>query len=113
MQYLRMGPTPWVMTSQPASVSMGEPQLPILTDSHISARTQEQLRIVPVMRVVGEHDEEVFVVLAGKHGVAAIDAPGKKRHAFVLHGAAIEREHAEVQEIVRLDATAAGSTRPL
>ena len=28
MQYFRIGPTPWLITSQPASVSMGEPQLP-------------------------------------------------------------------------------------
>ena len=28
MAYRRMGPTPWVSTSQPASVSIGEPQLP-------------------------------------------------------------------------------------
>ena len=34
MQYLRIGPTPWVITSQPASVSIGEPQLPIFTVSH-------------------------------------------------------------------------------
>ena len=28
MQYFRMGPTPWLSTSHPASVSMGDPQLP-------------------------------------------------------------------------------------
>ena len=55
------------------------------------------------MRVFGEHDEEVFVVLPREHRVAATDAAGKKRHAFVLHGVAIQREHAEVQEIERLD----------
>ena len=37
MQYFRMGPTPWVSTSHPAGVSMGEPQLPTFTDSQISA----------------------------------------------------------------------------
>ena len=31
---MRIGPTPWVSTSQPASVSMGEPQLPSCTISH-------------------------------------------------------------------------------
>ncbi len=34
MQYFRIGPTPCVMTSQPASVSTGEPQFPIFTISH-------------------------------------------------------------------------------
>jgi hypothetical protein len=28
----RIGPTPWLITSQPASVSIGEPQLPILDE---------------------------------------------------------------------------------
>ena len=36
MQYLRIGPTPCVITNHPASVSIGDPQLPIFTDSHIS-----------------------------------------------------------------------------
>jgi hypothetical protein len=33
MQYFRMGPTPWLRTSHPASVSMGDPQFPIWTSS--------------------------------------------------------------------------------
>ena len=33
MQYLRIGPTPWLSTSHPASVSMGDPQFPIWTHS--------------------------------------------------------------------------------
>ena len=32
-----MGPTPWVRTSQPSGVSMGEPQLPIWIRSHESS----------------------------------------------------------------------------
>ena len=36
MQYFRIAPTPWVRTIQPASVSMGEPQLPIFTASHMA-----------------------------------------------------------------------------
>ena len=28
MQYFRIGPTPWLRTSHPASVSMGDPQFP-------------------------------------------------------------------------------------
>ena len=34
MAYLRIGPTPCVRTSQPASVSIGDPQLPSWTNSH-------------------------------------------------------------------------------
>ena len=36
IEYFRIAPTPWVSTSQPASVSIGEPQLPIWTYSHCS-----------------------------------------------------------------------------
>ena len=37
MEYCRIGPTPWLRTSQPASVSIGEPQFPICTISHGNA----------------------------------------------------------------------------
>src|SRR5579863_404169 len=32
--YVRIGPTPWVRTSHPSGVSIGEPQLPTWTRSH-------------------------------------------------------------------------------
>ena len=82
---------------------MGEPQLPILHELPRLAGTEQELRVVPEMRVVGEHDEEVLVVLPREHGVAAVDAPREERHAFVLHRAAVEREDAEGEEVVRLD----------
>jgi hypothetical protein len=34
MEYSRMGPTPWVRTSHPSTVSTGEPQLPVCVSSH-------------------------------------------------------------------------------
>ncbi len=34
MAYSRIGPTPWVRTSHPAGVSIGEPQLPSWISSH-------------------------------------------------------------------------------
>ena len=34
IEYVRIGPTPWVSTSQPSLVSIGEPQLPTCTASH-------------------------------------------------------------------------------
>src|SRR5450631_1066452 len=34
IEYFRDAPTPWLSTNQPASVSIGEPQLPICTNSH-------------------------------------------------------------------------------
>ena len=50
-QYRRIGPTPWVSTSQPLGVSIGEPQLPILKSSHgcsglITATGSSHLNIV-------------------------------------------------------------------
>jgi hypothetical protein len=33
MQYVRRGPTPWLRTSHPASVSIGDPQFPSWTSS--------------------------------------------------------------------------------
>ena len=36
MLYVRIGPTPWVSTSQPASVSIGGPQFPSWSVSQAS-----------------------------------------------------------------------------
>ena len=77
---------------------MGEPQLPIFTASHGRAGPA-QLWIAPEMRVVGIHEEKVFVILAGDHGIASVDAAGKEGHAFVLHGASIQRDRAEIEKI--------------
>ncbi len=63
----------------------------------------QKLRLAPEMGIVRKHQEEVFVVLPRDHRVAAVDAPREERHAFVLHGAAIERDGAEAQEIAGLE----------
>src|ERR1700730_506984 len=34
IEYFLTGPTPWVSNSQPLSSSIGDPQLPICTNSH-------------------------------------------------------------------------------
>ena len=44
MQYLRMGPTPWLRTSHPASVSIGDPQFPIWISSQGNAGLRSTLR---------------------------------------------------------------------
>ena len=54
------------------------------------------------MNVVGEHDENVLVVLAREHGVVAVDFAREQRHAFVLHGGAVERDELEMNEVRRL-----------
>ena len=67
------------------------------------ARFAEQLGIAPEMGMIGEHEEEVLIVLPGDHGVAPMDAAGKQCHPLVLHGAPIERERAKMQEIRGLE----------
>ena len=91
------------MTSQPSRVSMGEPQLPIFTNSHGCRGVSQEPRVVPEMDVVRKHQVEALVILARDHREAAVDAAREERHAFVLHGVAIQRHHAEVLKIRRLD----------
>lgn len=66
-------------------------------------RAQDDLRVVPVVEIVGKHDEDIFIVLSRQHRIAAVNAAREQCHALVLHGAAIEREHAEVEKVLRLD----------
>ena len=65
-------------------------------------RRQQQLGRLPEMDVGGKHQENIFVVLAREHGVAAIDLARKQRHAFVLHGGAVQRAEFEMDEVRRL-----------
>ncbi len=52
---------------------------------------------------VGEHDEKVFVILTRQHRVTPAHAPWKQRHPFVLHRSAVQRKHAKVKEVLRLN----------
>ncbi len=99
MEYLRIGPTPWLSTSQPASVSIGEPQLPICRNSQRVGRLHERLPGVPEMEIVGIHQVEVLAVLARDHDVLAADPAREKRHALALHLAAVQRADLEVEKI--------------
>src|ERR1700730_10022553 len=51
------------------------------------------------MRVVGESEEKILIVLSRKHGVAPVYASRKESHAFVLHCRSVKGQDAEVQEI--------------
>ena len=51
------------------------------------------------MDVVGKHQVDVLVVLAGKHGIAAADLPWEERHTFVFRGRSIQGNELKVQEI--------------
>ena len=84
MQYFRIGPTPWLRTSHPASVSIGDPQFPSWTSSQGKAGLRSTLALIPEVDVVGKHQVDVLVVLAGEHGIAAVDLPREDGHAFVF-----------------------------
>src|SRR5580692_5566147 len=62
----------------------------------------QHLVLIPEMDVLGKHEVDVLVVLAGEHGVESIDFPGKERHALVLGGGAVQGDESEVQEVKSL-----------
>src|SRR5436190_1208531 len=51
------------------------------------------------MRVVRKHEEQVFIILAGDHGIASVDAPGEEGHAFVLYCPSVEGESAKIKKV--------------
>ena len=102
MQYFRIAPTPCVNTSQPASVSIGEPQLPSLMNSHGCAGASRIFGSAQKWMFGGKHEQNIFVVLSRKHGELPVDFARKQRHALVLHGRAVERAEFEMHEIRRL-----------
>jgi len=63
----RRGPTPWLRTSQPASVSMGDPQFPKLDQFPGEHWFKEHLAFIPEVDIVRKHEVDVLIVLAGEH----------------------------------------------
>jgi hypothetical protein len=49
--------------------------------------------------VVRKHQVDVLIVLAGEHGVEAIDFPGEESHAFVLSGRTVQGDKPKEKEI--------------
>ena len=45
------------------------------------------------------HQEQVFIVLAADHGIAAVELPRKQRHALAAGGTALERPEFDRLEI--------------
>ena len=62
-----------------------------------------QIWVAPVVGIVGEHDEEIFIVLTREHGVTPSDAARKEGHAFILNCSAVQCENAKVKEVLRLN----------
>src|SRR5690348_1967081 len=55
--------------------------------------------LIPEVHVVGKHQVNVLVVLAGEHSVLAVDLSWKDGHAFVLSSRTIERNKVKQKEI--------------
>ena len=91
------------MTSQPSSVSRGEPQLPIWSSSHerlgrCSSVTSAQCRTsVDVARWRFSRSRRDSITYL------PLDPPREQRHALVLRGGPVERRDAERREVVGLD----------
>ena len=95
MQYCRIGPTPWVIRSQPASVSIGEPQLPICTTCQANSGTWSSRASSQTPTSGGLHVVEVLVIDARDHRVSSVDPPREERHALVLGALAGEQPHVD------------------
>ena len=103
MEYSRIGPTPWVRTSQPASVSTGEPQFPIWSSSHGRVGVCS-VRASPHQTPSGEVAMAVVLpVPAGEGEVPAVDPTREQGHSLVLGGGPGELGHPETPEVVGLD----------
>jgi hypothetical protein len=90
------------MTSQPASGSIGEPQLPKLDELPGKRRLQNELHGMPEMEMIGEHHLDVLRILPAKHRIKAIDCSGEQRHIFVFDGRAVQRDEFETEKGGRL-----------
>ena len=84
MPYRRIGPTPWVSTTQPASVSTGEPQLPTWTSSQPSVGACSVPAALPDAPVLRGGQADILPVPAGQRQVAAVDPAREQRHALVV-----------------------------
>src|SRR5437667_10527759 len=55
------------------------------------------------MRVIGEGQEKVLIILSCKNHIASIDPTREKSHAFVLNRLSVKSQDTEVKEVLGLD----------
>src|SRR2546430_10841367 len=53
---------------------------------------------MPEVDVLRKHEVDVLVVLAGEHGIEAVDFPGEDGHAFVFRGRTVQRDEPKEEE---------------
>src|ERR1022692_4010422 len=54
---------------------------------------------MPEVYIVRKHDVDVFIVLAGKHGIKAVDFAREHGHALVFRGRTIQRDEPKAEEV--------------
>ena len=85
-QYTRIGPTPWVSTSQPRSVSIGGPQLPTCNSSQNAAGSAGSSSVRPRRCRRTRTDAGALAVGPAQADVPAADPAREHRHALVVRG---------------------------
>src|SRR5208283_4692351 len=64
---------------------------------------EEHAAFIPEVDVVGEHQVDILVILAGEHGIAAADLPREHGHALVFGGWTVQGNESELEEVGSLD----------
>ena len=82
---------------------MGDPQLPICTNSQGNRGSSSGHAFVPGVEVVGVDEVEVLVVLPPDHGVVAVDPSREEGHALVARSRTCQRRHREALEVGGLE----------
>ena len=89
-----------VAEDQPAGIGLdGGSAVPKLDQFPGERRFEEHLALIPEVDVVGKHQVDVLVVLAGEHGIEAVDLPGEQGHAFVLGGRTVQGDEPKEEEV--------------
>src|SRR5437016_2064047 len=89
-----------VAHDQPASAGLnGGPAVAKLNQFPWENRFKDQFAFIPEVDVIGKHDVDVLVVLAGEHGIEAVDFLRKEGHAFVFDGGTIQSNESKEEEI--------------
>src|SRR5216684_1195285 len=89
-----------VAEDQPARFGLnGGPAVPKLDQLPGEHRFKEHLAFIPEVDVVGKHEVDVLVVLAGEHGIEAVDFPGEDGHAFVFRGRTVQSDEPKEEEV--------------